>query len=423
METFIINGGGSAIALIRAVLFDVFCSLYIIPASSESKLLLRNTRQFTTPCCHSMATLLPVATVSITGLIVIASILGIRALSSRFQVLPRLWLRLSAVLYLINVTVCCLVSIHLFVNSHPIMICAFFLWHSGKVLLYFNESLRLLLIFDGVISSMLKKFCRFVLAPLLCFPLTSLVEYRWVSVSRWLFIGCCICYMVLLSLCSFIFCHRIRRLVWVIFLSINLEVEDPCSHAICIMIRSNDSKTEEENNATAKAMKQRADARAFMGILMKQSTLDLWIMVSLLVVTVLMTLSIFDIVSMDTVLVFLTADCLINVVCSPLRFSSNDRAFRVICGRVNCLCYILWRRMLPPIPEETEEEKFLRKQQERGFITKVSETVELSVNGFIHNLETTLDHRPSKDIIGIIQNYCVECRPPPPEEDTFAFVL
>ena len=104
------------------------------------------------------------------------------------------------------------------------------------------ESQRLITVF-GVSSYAFPRSFGYVLIPVLCLPFTALVGIQWIEATRWILLCCCICYVILLSFCSYSFCVRIRKFIKMLH-SIQIDVDEECSHALCILIRSFDPGSE-----------------------------------------------------------------------------------------------------------------------------------------------------------------------------------
>ena len=193
-----------------------------------------------------------------------------------------------------------------------------------------------------------------------------------------------------------------------------------CSHAICVLIRSSADDALATFDKTAEAHWPGPQEWRLLRLLAKWATLDLWVIMSLIVVTLLMVLSISDFVTTDTVIAFLAVDCLIDVVCFALKFQVNQKQFQVCCGKMSVIPYMICQRTLSGIYSDEEEELYLRNKKERVMVVKASE-----IKGRNYDLAevivrrkmdewTTLDHelKPPQGVMGIAQMYCAACSPP-----------
>ena len=232
-----------------------------------------------------MATVLLVIGIIVTVFTVIASTLSTIKIFQVRRQLQRIYSKICAVYNLVNAVTCILVSVYLYTNSWTVALCSICMWHSGKVILYSNDGYRLCTTFENNESF---RACRhsnrvyaLSLIPLMFFPFTSF----WMWVSRWIFVGCCICYILLLSLCALRFHHGIRTILRMdrrphVGMSMPTEI---CSHAICVLIRSSADDALATFDKTAEAHWPGPQEWRLLRLLAKWATLDLWVIMSLIV--------------------------------------------------------------------------------------------------------------------------------------------
>jgi len=257
------------------------------------------------------------------------------------------------------------------------------------------RGLRLYTMFKNT-SYAISKMCLYILIPMLCLPFTAFLAIRWISFAA------CICYTSVLSLCAYRFCSSLCDLISSLSitpLSDSSGGDVVCQHAICIAIRRCDLK------------KRTFDIAIFTALLERFITLYLCIIISLLVVTVMMVLHNLGIVRLDSVLVCLTANALVDIVFVALTFTFNEKIFSVLCGGLNALCCPnLQRRMV----QLSELYISIIEEDELGddaMDIRAELVTEMAVHGFIQNMivDTESARGLRDNVIRVIQDYCAVC--------------
>eukprot|EP01084_Bolivina_argentea_P069120 125829_1 len=281
------------------------------------------------------------------------------------------------------------------------------------------------------------KLYRYLKIIILILPLLNLFQI--VSNSRYnsIFVVTNVIYIILFCFMQWQFNKYIRKVIVRKILHDSpvslLQLNDPCNHNICQLLRDVDIVNSDDELFDPNSQKHQniSDLNPLLfGLMVKHSTLGFWCILSLIMLTVMIILYLYQVVVIDAVVIMLSIDSFFNILCLLMKFQYFGTYYAKCCNnkwfKCDYLCALFYDTT--PAKQQNEENDYdtrqlqiklkdgeddNKKEKWNEFIHDSVFGLDLIVHGFINDCWKSNKFKdarlPSDGVISVVKLYTKQC--------------
>ena len=288
-------------------------------------------------------------------------------------------------------------------------------WYIAKIIIFWIITGYLTTAFSGGALQLNTNLYYTLKTIITLLPFLNLLSLQIPQAYTYIFITYSLVYIFLSFGVQWKFNHYIRLLIATKVLNeepLNDVAAKPCDHEFCDLLRTSNSilediEIEEPKQSDPKFQLISSLNPLLFRLLVKQTTLTIWIIGSLSITSIFMILFIIDTISMHTMITIVSIDSLLNLLCLLFKFQYSSKYYNKLCrgSRLNCEypCFKWWDTT--PIKSANWENPSPSSPIAGSHGQKVARQISLSLNRMrSKDKENKRNNNDSSEVVSLIRD-------------------